>query len=207
LGGASDVITIIGKSPEQVLRILEHESAQDQALHLTLIILDTNAHLRAKTLASEALEGLVTMSTIRQFVLDRLYARRLPSCADTADALRRCIDVSCKITWGLVNELRTDQPTISAVRDRWDRLGNELFGGPEAKQLMERIAMEEGIFFALCKHPERITDDAIEQWVKNVRLKDVPAGAIMRIWVEPFRVVRKEVAAASQLDLFAQSSR
>jgi hypothetical protein len=205
-GGATDVITIIGKSTEQVVRILENEAAQDQALHLILIILDSDAHLRAKSLASEAFEALIGSPTIRQFVLDRVYTRPLPACADTADALRRCIDASRKATWALVSELRSDQAVIESVRGRWERIGSELFRNAEEKAVVERVAIEEGIFFTICKHPERITAEAIDQWASDPRLHNISAKEVLRYWAGVFHVGRKESTPATQLDLFAQAS-
>jgi hypothetical protein len=205
-GGATDVITVIGKSTEQVMRILENEATQDQALHLILIILDSDAHLRAKSLASEAFEALIGSATIRKFVLDRIYTRPLPACADTADALRRCIDASCKATWALVSELRSDQAVIETVRGRWERVGGELFGNAQEKAIIERVAVEEGIFFTMCKYPERITDEAIEQWASDSRLHNISAREIFRYWAGFFHVGRKESTPATQLDLFGQAS-
>src|SRR5260370_38279096 len=49
-GGASDVISVSGKSPSQVFRILKNEWSQDRALQFLLILLTQARHRLAKTM-------------------------------------------------------------------------------------------------------------------------------------------------------------
>jgi hypothetical protein len=88
---------------------------------------------------------------------------------------------------------------IETVRGRWERVGGELFGNAQEKAIIERVAVEEGIFFTMCKYPERITDEAIEQWASDSRLHNISAREIFRYWAGFFHVGRKESTPATQL--------
>ena len=206
-GGASDVISVAASSPAQAFRILENEWAHDRALHLVLILLDHDAHLRAKRIASEALEQFLVVPTTRQFVLHRLYSRPLPASADIPEALRFCVDASGKAVWGLLATLRDDQAKIRDVRERWELLDLHLFGTAREKRLFEQVAVEEGIFFTLCRDPGGITEKAFSQWLSNPRLRMFPRrGKVIETWAGAFVLQRKSTTPAAQMELFDEAS-
>jgi hypothetical protein len=202
-GDAFDIISISGKSPAQVSRILENEWSQNQSLHLILILLSTAAHLHARELASDALEGLLAGDATKEFVLHRLYSRPLPETSDTTDALQRCVEAGRKTLWAILTRLRGDQSKISEVRDRWDRLDPDLFGGSGEKRIFEQIAVEEGFFYVLCQGQISST----EHWTTNPRLEQFQNRKhIMEAWAG-IVVVPRQVAREDQLDLaFGDSS-
>jgi len=202
-GDATDVISVVGKSMEQAFRILESEWTHDRALHLTLILLDRDAHLRAKRVAAEALEELVAVPPTRQFVLHRLYAWPLPASADVADALEFCRDTRSKVLWGMLVTLREDQPQIRTVRDRWDLLDLQLFGTARGKHLFERMAVAEGMFFSLCHRGDRVFGDLIPQWLNNPSLREFAScKQVLETWAGAFIHFTKSPASVAQLDLF-----
>jgi hypothetical protein len=206
-GDASDVISVAGKSPAQAYRILENEWTQDRALHLVLLLLDRDAHLRAKRIASEALEEFLVVSTTRQFVIHRLYSRPLPSSADVSEALRLCMEASGKSGWGLISTVREDQSRIRHLRERWDLLDLHLFGTARDKRLFEQVAVEEGMFFSLCRDPASMTEKALSQWASNPRLKKFSRrGKVIETWAAPFVGQRKPPAVAAQMELFDATS-
>jgi hypothetical protein len=206
-GDASDVISVAASSQAQASRILENEWSHDRALHLILILIDHGAHLRAKRIASEALEQFVAAPTTRQFVLHRLYSRPLPASADIPEALQLCMDASGKAMWGLLATLRDDQDKIRDVRERWELLDLHLFGTARDKLFFERVAVEEGIFFTLCRDPESITDKALSQWLGNPRLKRFPRrGKVIETWAGAFVRERKPPKREAQMDLFDEAS-
>lgn len=205
-GDASDVISVAAKSPAQAFRILENEWAHDRALHLILILLDQDAHLRAKRIASEALEEFLVVPTTRQFVLHRLYSRPLPASADVPEALRFCMDANGKAVWALLATLRDDQAKIRDVHERWELLDLHLFGTAREKHLFEQVAVEEGMFFSLCRDPGGITEKALSQWLSNPRLKMFPRrGKVIETWAGSVPQ-RKPPTLAAQMGLFDEES-
>ena len=205
-GDASDVISVAAGSPAQAFRILENEWAHDRALHLILILLDREAHLRAKRIASEALEQFLVVPTTRQFVLHRLYSRPLPASADIPEALRFCVDASGKALWGLLAALRDDQAKIHDVRERWDLLDPQLFGTAREKRLFEQVAVEEGIFFTLCRDRGGISEKALSQWLSNPRLRVFPRRArVIETWAGVLVLERKPPVPVAQMSLFDET--
>jgi len=196
---ASDVIAVSGKSPEQAYRLLEHEWTLDRALHLTLILLDRDAHLRAKRIATERLETFLNAAETKAFIVHRLYARPLPASADVPDALRLCIESSRKTVWGMLTVLREDQQRIIAVRERWERLDEQLFGGHSEKRCFEQIAIEEGLFFALARaHP-------VQRWFTNPRVKKLQyCERVINAWAPPLLAPPKVLPQSEQIALFPE---
>lgn len=202
-GGASDLVSLAGDSLTRVDRFLESEWAHDRAMHLTLILLDRDSHLRAKRIASEVLDPFLSISATRQFVLHRLYTHPLPESADVSEALRLCAEASARTTWGVLAAVRNDQPRIQEVRSRWELLDLQLFGTAPEKAAFERAAAEEGIFFALASNPRNLTEKTISQWNNNPRLKRYRfRSRILDAWAGWFAPERKPATTESQLSLF-----
>jgi hypothetical protein len=204
---ASDVISIAARSPTQAFRILENEWANERTLHLILIILDHESHLRAKRLASETLEELLVVPTAQQFVLHRLYSQPLPQCADMVEALALAQESRAKVLYSVIATLREDQPKVREIRERWDQIDPMLFGDFEVKRSFEQVAVEEGLFFSLCRNDSKLSVEVVASWLSNPRLKDFENhDRILQLWVEPFVQSRKAVRPATQLDLFDEDS-
>jgi hypothetical protein len=197
VGDASDAIVISGKSAAQADRILENEWKNDRALHLVLILIDGGAHLRAKRIAADSLEDILTTPTVYQFVRHRLYARTVPATADLDEAVRMSSEYGGKILWGMLVELRKHQAAIERVRERWERLDIILFGTMHEKRHFEQIAIEEGMFFGLCV--SAVGNEVPKNWVNNLRLKGVRSRKeILEAWALPFAVERKDVDQETQ---------
>ena len=197
VGDASDVIVISGKSAAQADRILENEWKNDRALHLILILIDGGAHLRAKRLAADSLEDILTTPTVHQFVRHRLYARNVPATADLDEAVRMSSEYGGKVVWGILVELRKNQAAIGRVRERWELLDIILFGTMHEKRQFEQIAIEEGMFFGLCVNA--VGNEVPKNWVNNLRLKPfLSRKEILETWTSPFAVHRKDVAKETQ---------
>ena len=204
---ASDVISIVARSPTQAFRILENEWANDRTLHLILILLDRESHLRAKRIASETLEEFLAVPTAQQFVFHRLYSRPLPRCADVVEALALAQDSRAKLLYSLIGTLLEDQLTIREIRERWDQIDPMLFGGFDVKRSFEQVAIEEGLFFSLCRDGCRLSVEIVASWLSNPRLKDFENhDRILQLWVEPFVKGRKAATPATQLRLFDEDS-
>lgn len=201
---ATDVISVSGKSTEQAYRLLEHEWTLDRALHLTLILLDHNAHLRAKRICAHRLEALLATAESKAFIVHRLYAAPLPGSADIAEAIRLSVENSSKTVFAMLTALRDSQERISVVRERWERLDDQLFGGFPEKRVFEQVAIEEGIFCALA----RGIAEPIEQWLSNPRVRKFSyCERVIHAWSDPLVIPRKEPRLPEQIELFQKCSR
>lgn len=200
-GDASDAIVVIGKSPAQICRLLDNEWANDRALHLMLILVDGDAHLRAKRIAAESLEDILGNPTTYQFVTHRFYAHGLPAGADLDDAVQMSSELGRKIVWSMLIEFRNRQAAIKQVRERWELLDTGLFGSVAKKQQFEQIAIEEGMFFSLCKNAA--SKDEVRNWADNLRLKGFGSRMeILDAWALPFTTQRKDVAHETQASFY-----
>ncbi|WP_321476171.1 hypothetical protein [uncultured Paludibaculum sp.] len=202
-----DLMSVASTSPAQAFRVLENEWTHDRALQLVLILLDSDAHLRARNMAASGLEKLFSKETAQQFVLHRLYAYPLPKGADLIGALEFCARESCRIARDLLFTLRDDQQNIVAVREHWNRLSPELFSTSSEKSLLEQIAIEEGFFYGLSSSKSRLLGEMISQWVSNPRLRGFGNRKyIIEIWAKPFLSRPKEPTREQQLDLFKEGT-
>ena len=200
---ATDVISMQGKSPEQAYRIMESEWEKDRCLHLLLILLDASAFLYARRLASENLDGLLHSESTQTFVHHRLYARPLPASADLTWPLELAQDNGAKLLWHLLMSLRQAQSRIKDVRERWEALDSSLFGDYSAKHLFEQTAIEEGLFFDLCRTTTRFGTELTTTWMTNPRFKEFRNSSdILSVWTQPFLQPRPEPQRAVQWSLF-----
>jgi hypothetical protein len=197
LGDATDVLVISGKSPTQISRILENEWANDRALHLLLILVDGESHLRAKRIAVESLDDLLSNPPVMQFVNHRLYARTLPPTADLDEAVRMSNSLIRKTVWNMLVELRRHQPNVKSVRERWALIDPRLFNDALGKSEFEQIAIEEGMFFKLCV--DRASSEDVAAWADGLRLRGFSSRReVLDAWTAPFRIQKKTVAKETQ---------
>ena len=189
LSDASDAILVRSKSAEQSYQLLSSEWTNDRSLHLMLILLDKNSHLRAKRIATRCLEEFLSSAAVGDFLAYRLYSRRLPEVADITEALHMSAEDGCRVLFGFVAELQKRQTQIAEVREQWELLDPEVFTGADEKRRFEHLAISEGVFYYLSAGSHRGFD--LDGLRNNPRLKRFDRWElVLTAWSRPFLVKR-----------------
>jgi tetratricopeptide (TPR) repeat protein len=188
LGDASDIIELDGSDTKAATTALRLAWEKERALHLVLILLDTEADIEARTLSAECLEEFLTNPLVLEFVEDRLYVAPLPARADLTGAMRLATGTNGAFVTNLLERLREHQPEIGHYREAWEDLPSDRFGDAEAKARFGHALVNIGAFrqIALAGPGEKnnillrcLADPQIQ------RFRDY--RSLLTAWARPFR--------------------
>ena len=185
--GASDILYLRRTSREEAKRQLLAKIDQDDALRLTLILLDSSEEASIRTEAAIELETIFDNPGSREYVENTLYCTTFPRSFQLGEAIRIAEDFS-KVH-GVLIELDRSQSNIGRVRGAWDRLPQELFESKERKDRFFAKATKQGVF--------RIISNALEKGgnaINSAILQSLPLvdgepnfRAVMASWTSGFK--------------------
>jgi hypothetical protein len=182
---AADSILVRSKSAEQSYQLLSSEWTNDRSLHLILILLDSNSHLRAKRIATVCIEEFLSREAVADFLAYRLYSRTLPEVANITEALQMSAEDGCRVLYGFLAELQKRQTQIAEVREQWDLLDPAVFNGADEKRRFEHLVINEGVFYHLSVGRQRGFN--LDRWQNNPRLKQFDQWElVLTAWSRPF---------------------
>lgn len=121
--------------------------AKDRAIRLSVLALEDLSDSTSKEVLA-CLDNLLEIPEVMTFMLNRLTAYELPDSIDTEKLYTYLADLS------YANELFSiileNQPRIREIRKRFDNLPLELFKSRDAKLHFRSVAIDAGVFRALC---------------------------------------------------------
>lgn len=189
LGDATDLQFLDGLGLPEAARRLELATAQAEALHLALILLDPELPPAVRRSAADDLPDLLESPEIRGFVEGVLFSRPLAGEADLAGAFA-CSAGGPGAVHDLLFRLRGLQGEIAEVSSAWDQIPTPVFGSEPDRAAALAAAVRQGLFRDLVS--TRATYEPLEAFftraLSDEVFRAVPnAPQILREWVLPLR--------------------
>lgn len=144
LGDAQDFQALENVELEEVSRRLDLATAQMDALHIALLLLDGSLSADTRQTAAEELQELMEDEAVTVFVENVLFAHPLPADADLSGALAVCSPM--EQVWIFLKTLIFRQDKIAVVHRAWERIPTLVFGTEEARESVRSVAVQEGLF-------------------------------------------------------------
>jgi len=158
LGDAQDLQTLENVKLEEVSRRLDLATAQIDALHVVLLLLDGSLSADTRQEAAGELQELMEDKAVTVFVENVLFAHPLPADADLPGAFAACSQET-EQTRKLLQRLTYLQDQINAVHLAWKMIPTAVFGTEEARGSVCSVAVREGLFRDLVLY--RVTQASI----------------------------------------------
>lgn len=189
LGDATDLQFLDGLGFPEAARRLELATAQAEALHLALILLDPELPPAVRRAAADDLPDLLELPQIRGFVEGVLFSRPLAGEADLAGAFA-CSAGGPGAVHDLLFRLRGLQAEIAEVSSAWDQIPTPVFGSESDRAAALAAAVRQGLFRDLVS--TRATYEPLDAFFTRALsdgvFRAVPnAPQILREWVLPLR--------------------
>jgi hypothetical protein len=145
--GAGDLQLLRDVGPDEVREQLDLESARIDALHLALILLDTELSDETRRTAAEELEEELAdeRKRIEVWLEGVLYAHPLPASADLMGAQAFCTD-STERTRVLLDRLGSLQPVVKEVYEAWQVASSHSFDTEKERQNALSVVVRAGLF-------------------------------------------------------------
>lgn len=155
--GAGDLRLFRNVEPEEVREQLDLESKRIDALHLALILLDSELSEETRQIAAEELEEELKDEGITSWLEGVLYAHPLPASADFTGAYAACTEATER-AWALLRRLESLQPMVKQVYEIWQVIVSEAFSLEKDRQYALALLVEEGLFreLVLDREPGRV---------------------------------------------------
>ena len=217
LQGATDLQFLTDVSEGAAVAALEDACQKQEALDLSLILLDSTTDADIREEAAEALEEVLQEDELQEsmrwekfladpsvvsrqkwldagksvviYVESILYARPLPASADAIGA--QSVRERCPEVNRLLGRVWSFQEDIRRVRDAWEAIPPHLFQPPDGRKRAERAAIESGLFWeeALDVHTRRPLVTFEYQWslLADAGGQIPNADEIIVAWAAPFR--------------------
>lgn len=202
-GSTSDLREFDADTVEALLNEIKIRQSSDQALHLTLILLDRDEPLVIRKEAAECLSELFEIEEVLTYVSNRLYSAPMPDVADLDQAMELCKEDS--VTQGLLERLLADQQEIRDRWEVWENLPIRMFGSLEDKRRFRSEATREGAFRQFVQDRDR-KDWALYQMLSHPEFRGNPkARAVFQAWHEPFRTTHTPDLVAFDEETTGQS--
>ena len=145
LGDALDLQALENVELEEVSRRLDFATAQMDALHVALLLLDGSLSTDTRQTAAKELQELMEDEAVTVFVESALFAHPLPADADLLGAFAACSQETER-TRSFLQRLASLQDQITAVHLAWKRIPTAVFGTEEARGSLLSVAVREGLF-------------------------------------------------------------
>jgi hypothetical protein len=145
-GDGYDLQFLENVTSQDVAHHLKLARDSDEALHLALIVLDSELSEEVRQEAAAALDELLIDVHVSQYLRSVLYAQPLPDSADLRGAFDCCKRGSAKLVQDLFIALHQLQPQIRSVRLAWDAIPKTTFGSKKTRAQCYAVAIREGIF-------------------------------------------------------------
>ena len=172
LGDATDLQFLEDVEIPEVSGQLEIATAQADALHIALILLDPELPQDVRCDAANELAKLFALEGVREYVESVLFAHPLPSEADLPGALSCCSAQSVAVRDLLVS-LERLQSEILEVFTAWERIPTPEFGEEKDRASALATAVREGLFrdFVLCRAVHASVDQFLIDAVIKTKMR------------------------------------
>ncbi|MFL6263977.1 MAG: hypothetical protein ACJ76Y_30175 [Thermoanaerobaculia bacterium] len=146
LGDAQDLQALENVELEEVSRRLDFATAQMDALHVALLLLDGSLSSDTRQEAAAELQELMEGKPVIFFVESVLFAHPLPADADLPGAFAACSQEEMEQTRSFLQRLTSLQDQITEVHQAWKRIPESIFGTEEDRGSVHSVAVREGLF-------------------------------------------------------------
>ncbi|MGH7455007.1 MAG: RNA polymerase sigma factor, partial [bacterium] len=189
-GDCSDLQFMKDIAPDEAADHLKRAYHSEEALQLSLILLDPELSQEVRKEAAEALEELLIDDYVSQHVRSVLYAYPLPDRADLVSAIGFCKQGPVTLVWELLNTLHKFQPHILKIRLAWEAIPDATFGSAEARAQYHAAAVRGGAFrdLVMTIANGQSVDNFLMKILQNPSVKILPElQSILHLWITPFR--------------------
>ena len=145
IGEGSDLEYLEEVEPAAVRQQLEHAVRREEALEITLLLLDGELSDAIRTQAVADLEECLVPPGMIASLETVLYAAPLPETADLSGALR-CSQNQQQLVLPFLQRLEARQPAIRVVREAWEAVPESLFGSAEEYRDAMTLSLRAGLF-------------------------------------------------------------
>jgi len=145
LGEARNVDFITVDDAETALDILRSSHVRQDALDLTLMLLDSELLETTRTEAAAVLNPMLSDWNVRAWLEGVLYGSPLPDSADAAGAIRHARTVSGTAVVAMLSRVLDVQDVVQRVRTAWISVSSRVLP-PQAQKSATVIATQNGIF-------------------------------------------------------------
>lgn len=190
LGDGNDLQFFENVSFDEVANHLKHAQVSNDALELTLILLDSELSKGVRQEAAGMLEELFTDDKTSQYVQSMFYAHDLPNNADMRGAIEVCERDSAILVQSFLKTLHKLQPIIQKVSRAWDALPDAVFGSEEKRVKLHNDIIREGIFHNLVMKIARDGNVNTVHMSKSLKLSVTVLPEfeeVQRRWIELLR--------------------
>jgi cytoskeletal protein CcmA (bactofilin family) len=186
MGDAEDLQFLEDIEIDEVIRRLELASAQMDAFHTALILLDGSLPSETRQIAAEELEEFLEDDALAHFVENVLFAQPLTRDSDLPGALTVCSEHTGK-TWWFLHHLASLQEVITEVCVAWEGIPSSVFGAEANRKTTRSLAVKEGLFRDLVLR--RAAHASIDSFPVDALLKSkMPhLQEILHAWCVPLR--------------------
>lgn len=197
LGDATDLQVLEDVAIEEVTRRLELATAQMDAFHTALILLDGSLTLDTRQEAAGELQDFWENEAVSAFVESVLFAHPLPEDADLLGAFAACAQAT-EQTRRFLERLDSLQSSIAEVHLAWERIPTRVFGTEEDRRKARSVAVREGLFrdLVLCLAAAVSIDQFLDDTLLRSRI--LHCREILDAWVRLLRAARNPVPAQEQ---------
>lgn len=195
LGDANDLRFLAGIDEDHAVAALAQAVDEENALHLTLLLLDPTLRPDTRRDASLELEELLAAPTIRGFLERIFWSRPLPREADLPGALAQKAGTTDAVG-GFLRELVALQMPIAEVVAAWQSIPEEILE-PVGRGAAQTVAVESGLFrnLVLNLHERHSIDRFLRHSLLEPSLKRLANHReILSAWVKPLRQSRNPSA-------------
>lgn len=186
--GAGDLRLFRNVEPEEVREQLDLESKRIDALHLALILLDSELSEETRQTAAEELEEELADQNMMNWLEGVLFAHPLPPSADLVGANAACSD-SFERTRTLLLRLESHQPVVKEVCQAWEAIPLERFGTEKDRQYALSVLVREGVFRSLAakKKAGEAIDGLLWEVLWNSAVREIQNSRhVLLDWVSSF---------------------
>jgi hypothetical protein len=172
LGDAQDLQALENVELEAVSRRLALATAQMDALHVALLLLDGSLSIGTRQTAAEELQELLEDKAVTVFVENVLFAHPLPEDADLPGAFAACSQET-KQTRSFLQRLTSLQDPIAEVHRAWERIPTSVFGTEEARGSVRSVAVREGLFrgLVLCRTNRAFIEKVLADFLLRSKIR------------------------------------
>jgi tetratricopeptide (TPR) repeat protein len=193
LAGVSDLRVYEDIDREAALVHLLEAIREEDALQVSLLLLDPEIPVDIREQATLDLEELIDVPEVDRFMKCLFAARQLPEKSDIESALGCCERADAQRTLSFLNGVKEDQPAVAMVRAAWDSASTRSLGSDDDRKRAEHTAFREGLFRDLvaCAKAEEVTDLWELQALATFHQEELGNYRdLTAAWVAPFKRTR-----------------
>ncbi len=206
LGDATDLQFLEDVEIPDVAQQLEVATAQADALHLALLLLDRQLPHDIRRDAADELAELLEIAGVRESVEGVLLAHPLPMEADLTGALSSCPG-RAEASRALLLHIQALQSEVRDVFDAWEQIPDRVFGEERNRSCALSVAIREGFFrqLVILRAEHRPVDGFLIEALRNAAFSRARNHrGILHDWFSPLREPKSSVPVDVDFDPGAQ---